>query len=93
MNNIKLSSGPSLKGQMSKCIACSKVFTTVANFDKHRVGPHTKGQRRCLSEDELERIGMVKDHRGVWKLAARGWTPRRDLKSPIGMPVAAKIVR
>jgi hypothetical protein len=64
MNNIKL------RGQMSKCIACSKVFTTVANFDKHRVGPHAKGQRRCLSEDELKRIGMVQNAKGVWRDAS-----------------------
>jgi hypothetical protein len=41
------------------CWECGEVFSAVSNFDKHR----SKG--KCLNPATL---GLVKSHKGIWKL-------------------------
>lgn len=61
-----------------QCPACGQRFSTVGNFDKHRVGsfidhPPDYG-RRCLTPKELECRGLKLNRRGVWVSA----TPRPE---------------
>ena len=64
---------------MNLCRSCGEDFSSVANFDRHRVGTHqytlTEGLRmeppgedgrRCLHVDEIEALGLVRDPRGRW---------------------------
>lgn len=58
---------------------CHKTFSSTSVGDKHRVPAAMKlsknkammvrdGYRdRCLTEDEMRRIGMYEDDRGVWR--------------------------
>lgn len=58
------------------CRSCGRDFSSVKNFDKHRIGKHeydfdwrdeTKQDgRRCLNEDELREIGLVPNTKGRW---------------------------
>jgi hypothetical protein len=63
-----------LRGKVSLCRACGKVFTTTSTFDKHRVGKYSLTApaygRRCLTGAELKAAG--------WQINARGrWSRRR----------------
>jgi hypothetical protein len=53
----------------SFCISCNKTFSSVGNFDRHRVGKHGgsgSDARRCMTESEMLADGMrLVD--GVWK--------------------------
>lgn len=55
----------SIGSNISQCPVCGEVFSTVRNFDAHRVGPWEA--RRCLTEDELLSKGYHKDDRGIWR--------------------------
>lgn len=46
--------------RMAHCCTCGRLFTTVANFDRHRVGPVWK--RRC----EIDRKTLTEVRPGVW---------------------------
>jgi len=50
MQNAKLT------GKRCLCRGCDKVFSTVANFDRHRVGKHGI-DRHCA---EPEAVGLVR---------------------------------
>ncbi len=41
-----------------QCSACGKFFVGTSVFDKHRVGPYTKGDRRCLTDEEMQSHGL-----------------------------------
>jgi hypothetical protein len=64
------------------CPACGQDFGSVTGFDRHRVGrydypaddDHPDG-RRCLTGEELLRLGMRPDRLGRWRLAPRGAPP------------------
>jgi hypothetical protein len=52
------------------CRACGQRFSTVRNFDRHRVGRYEVGApgygRRCLSVSEIAKTGLiVRD--GEWR--------------------------
>lgn len=52
-------------GNTCKCPTCGEFFSTVSNFDKHRVGEH--GNKKCV---DPETVGLVIKQRGkgtVWK--------------------------
>lgn len=61
---------------MNLCRACGRDFSSVENFDKHRIGKHEydfvwrdeakRDGRRCLNEDELRAIGLVPNTKGRW---------------------------
>ena len=52
------------------CSACDQRFTSVVNFDRHRTGKFTNEHphygRRCLSEAEIEPLGLRKDEQHRW---------------------------
>lgn len=37
---------------MNKCTSCSRDFTSIGAFDRHRTGPFN-GERRCMTEQEM----------------------------------------
>jgi hypothetical protein len=55
---------PSFRGDVNQCPTCFTVFNSSKAFDKHRVGDFTA--RRCLSDDEMIKIGMGKNRYGRW---------------------------
>ncbi|MCL4780333.1 MAG: hypothetical protein KJ049_09090 [Gammaproteobacteria bacterium] len=55
---------PKLTGKRCCCRGCGEYFSTVANFDKHR--------RNGACVDPAT-VGLLVDHRGIWKGA-----PTRD---------------
>jgi hypothetical protein len=64
----------------SFCTSCKETFSSVASFDKHRVGDfgrpiygekraiigYTKPNRRCLTPEEMQAKGMQKNQHGYW---------------------------
>lgn len=58
-----------LTGQKSLCRSCGLVFRSVAAFDKHRTGSHPKGERRCMTEQEMVDAGMAVNYQGLWVTA------------------------
>jgi hypothetical protein len=49
------------------CTACGRIFNGERNFDLHRTGPFQPQGRRCLSDVELQKAGMVYDaQRNRW---------------------------
>jgi hypothetical protein len=62
---------------MNLCCACRRDFSSVAAFDRHRIGKHAydfaqglefgfEDGRRCMDEDEMLEAGMALDRRGRW---------------------------
>lgn len=67
---------------MNFCRTCEQDFSSIAAFDKHRVGVHAytysegvamepmrENGRRCLTTDELCASGFRQNVRGRWELA------------------------
>jgi hypothetical protein len=54
----------------STCPTCGAIFSSVAAFDVHRVGPYQPARRRCLTSLEMLAEGMSQDDRGWWMLPA-----------------------
>jgi hypothetical protein len=50
---------------MYQCATCSEDFSSLKNFDRHRVGKHAVG-KRCLNVSEIEGIGLARNARGRW---------------------------
>ena len=48
------------------CRKCGLVFGGIVSFDMHRVGSHSKNERRCLSDEEMLRVGLRIGSKGVW---------------------------
>jgi hypothetical protein len=62
-------SAPKLTGPRCQCPACGLLFTSVREFDRHRIGTYAKpgqwrGTRRCFRLAELEARGWQEDVRG-----------------------------
>jgi hypothetical protein len=49
------------------CNACHQRFIGSVSLSAHRVGSGDSGQRRCLSAEELQRLGN-------WRLTRKGWS-------------------
>jgi len=60
----------------SRCRACGLTFSTLHNFERHRIGKYditAPGYgRRCRTPDEM----LAAD----WRKTARGWTPEAPWK-------------
>jgi len=46
---------------------CCQSFASDYAGDKHRVGPHGGGRRRCLTPDEMTAKGWTQDDMGAWR--------------------------
>lgn len=44
--------------RIEHCQMCHQTFSGSTTGDAHRVGPYEVGQRRCLTPDELEGLGL-----------------------------------
>lgn len=47
-----------------RCGGCREYFNSTASFDKHRTGKYSA--RRCLTIDEMVKIGMSQNTSGYW---------------------------
>lgn len=47
------------------CSSCRKIFFGLGAFDKHRVGSHSGGTRRCESP---EAVGLKLNGDGLWSV-------------------------
>jgi hypothetical protein len=56
----------------STCAACGERFYSTASFDKHRIGSHERGQRRCMDEREMKARGLTLRPDGCWTMKAPG---------------------
>lgn len=55
-----------LNGQRNQCPTCNLYFNSNGAFDKHRIGSFAKGERRCMTVDEMLADGMVLPEDGFW---------------------------
>lgn len=84
---------PQLTGGRCQCPACGEYFSSVREFDRHRVGNFAEsGQlmhtRRCLTVAELSARGWRRDARG-FRMQGR---PRRTLAEAV-MPSQATVTK
>jgi hypothetical protein len=56
---------PRLTGDRNRCPPCGEYFNSTSAFDKHRTGRIGIG-RRCMTTDEMLRVGMTKNAAGFW---------------------------
>lgn len=58
--------------RMEHCGACHQTFSGTTAGDRHRVGKHHiftgPQRRRCLTVEEMQKIGMRQNARGIWTL-------------------------
>jgi len=54
-----------LGGDRNQCQGCKKYFNSTFAFDKHRHGQHGV-DRRCMTTEEMEDIGMLISSSGFW---------------------------
>jgi hypothetical protein len=57
-----------MKAARTECTVCGEIFAGTPTFDRHRVGSFPRKTRRCLSQQEIQAIGGVKDERGWWTI-------------------------
>ncbi|MEJ7746150.1 MAG: hypothetical protein WKF61_05235 [Luteimonas sp.] len=75
--------GPRLTGNRCQCPACGEPFSSVREFDRHRIGAFAAlgdwmHQRRCLTPAELDARG--------WRCNARGFRMQpRPQRAPVGI--------
>lgn len=64
-----------LRAGRCQCPACGELFTSVREFDRHRVGSFAqmggRHDRRCLTAEDLKGRGWRKDARGFWMQGRR----------------------
>lgn len=58
------------KPEHCPAVGCHKTFVGTRAGDKHRVGDHNDGTRRCLIEAEMRAIGMEIGDDGLWYIVA-----------------------
>lgn len=84
-----------LRGKVSLCRECGKVFTTTSTFDRHRTGKYDINApgygRRCLTDAELSEAGFAQNDKGRWYRSfsgpARAYTRTGDaIASGPGVP-------
>src|SRR6266702_7912702 len=51
---------------MNLCRGCDVTFGSLAAFETHRTGDFSRGERRCLTVDEIQALGMVQNTKGWW---------------------------
>lgn len=57
-----------------QCADCLRFFAGVRGFDQHHVGSWKN--RRCRTDKEMEKIGMVQNPHGVWLTGTVPGKPR-----------------
>lgn len=69
---------------MNFCSSCREDFSSIAAFDKHRIGKHEydfsakyPDGRRCMSVDEIAEAGMARDKYERWQLVESAESARR----------------
>lgn len=50
------------------CAGCHETFSGTTAGDKHRIGKHHDGTRRCMTEVELQGALAYDADRDVWRL-------------------------
>lgn len=85
-------SAPKLPGNRCQCQGCGLLFTSVREFDRHRVGTYARpgewrGLRRCLTQPELIERGWRPNAAGYWMKVRRNRAPA-GLGAAIAAPVA-----
>ena len=64
-----------LTGNRCRCSGCSEHFNSVSVFDRHRTGTfgtlRNPGTRRCLSVEEMQARGWLRNAAGFWITARR----------------------
>lgn len=83
---------PKLTGGRCQCPSCGLLFSSVREFDRHRVGDYAKpgqsqGNRRCLTVEELEARGWQTNARGFWSQPRPERAPA-DVQGPSVTPPA-----
>jgi hypothetical protein len=58
-----------LSGDRNQCQGCKEYFNSTFAFDKHRTGDFGK-DRRCMTAEEMQARGMVKNAAGFWVSSA-----------------------
>lgn len=62
----------------SHCPVCHESFNSDSVGDRHRVGDHNDGTRRCLTPTEMNAHGLYVNASGAWaNQCDRGDLPRR----------------
>ncbi len=75
--------GPRLTGNRCQCTGCNELFSSVREFDRHRVGSFAEPgewahKRRCLTPAELDARG--------WRCNDRGFRRQpRPVRAPVGV--------
>lgn len=54
------------------CPVCCETFTGTKAGDRHRVGDHNDGTRRCLTAVEMLGAGLVQNDREFWQVDQKG---------------------
>lgn len=54
----------------NQCSGCSRNFTSMSAFDRHRAGSYSKNTRRCMTPDEMRARGLEQKASGKWGYAA-----------------------
>jgi hypothetical protein len=76
---------PGLPGNRCQCPDCGLYFTSVREFDRHRVGQYgPTNTRRCRSVRELQHLGWCTNKNGFWH------QPRPE-RAPVGVEAASGI--
>jgi hypothetical protein len=61
--------GPRLTGGRCQCPSCGELFSSVREFDRHRIGTYAEPgewahKRRCLTPGEMDAAGWIRNARG-----------------------------
>ena len=59
-----------LTGKRCQCTVCGEIFSTEANFDKHRKGDHTV-KRYCVNPTEVGLVLANTASGKVWRMPSR----------------------
>lgn len=67
----RLTKAANLRAGRCQCPVCGELFTSVREFDRHRIGTFEQiggrgHDRRCLTAEDLASRGWRKDARGFW---------------------------
>lgn len=61
--------GPTLTGSRCQCPTCGEPFSSVREFDRHRIGTYAEPgewahNRRCMTPAEMDAAGWIRNARG-----------------------------
>jgi hypothetical protein len=75
-----------LTGGRSECAACGELFSSVREFDRHRIGTYAEPgewghKRRCMTPAEMDAGGWIRNARGFRMQGRPGRAPA-GMQSP-----------